>query len=157
MRGRGALALYAVGWVVVAVAVGVVVWGVISRAGDGVTGGIDAIPSADRSAASTHSGTPDGSPSASSPGPTDTSSPASSAAPVDRTWQGSAGVVSAECRGATIRLTGASPTSGFAVEVDDDGPDRVRVEFDSEESRTRVEAACVAGVPAFTEDRDGED
>ncbi len=161
MTGRRSVALAVVGWVVVAVAGAVLVWGVISRAGDGVSGDLDALPSVERSAASRDpSGTPDrsppGSPSTSSSPPA-TSTPASPTRPVERTWHGAAGVVSAECDGAAIRLTLATPTSGYAQEVDETGPDRVRVEFETDESRTRVEARCVDGIPEFSEDRSGED
>ena len=155
MSGRWALALAVCGWVAVAVAGAVLVWGVISRAGDGVSGDLDALPSAARSAGSSDSsGTPDRSPPP-SPSPSATST-ARSSSPASRTWQGAAGAVSAECRGTAIRLTGATPSSGYAVEVDDSGPDRVRVEFETEESRTRVESVCVAGVPEFTDRSDAD-
>lgn len=172
MKARRDVALAVVVWVVVVVVCASLVWAVISRAGRGVAGGDDPLPAAERSApaASDSAGTPTRSPSrspsgsssssSSSPSSSDPSSgPGSPAVTVRRSWQGRAGVVFAECRGTAIRLTGASPTSGYAAEVDDSGPDRVRVEFESEDGdrRTWVEAECRAGVPAFTEDRQGED
>jgi len=160
MRPRRAVALGVAAWVVVAVAGAVLVWGVISRAGDGVSSGIEALPSAEPSGEPrSPSGSPDRSPteSSSSLRPTassGTSSPPSSATPVARTWHDSAGAVSAECRGATIRLTGSTAYSGYSLEVDERGPDRVRVEFETEERRTRVEAECSGGEPVFSVDRD---
>ncbi len=90
------------------------------------------------------------------PGPGPTSSPnnpppSSSPPPpkptqdqgVRRTWQGSAGVVTVECRGATISLQGAQPNSGWSIEIDERGPEEVRIEFDSNDGdrRTRVQSA----------------
>jgi hypothetical protein len=99
------------------------------------------------------------------PGPGPTSSPSSpppqSSPPpsqppaeqqgVRRTWQGNAGSVTVECRGAQIELLGAQPNTGWSVEVEDRGPDRVRVDFErtNGERRTRVEAVCVGGTPRF--------
>ena len=39
-----------------------------------------------------------------------------------------------------VELQAATPLPGFAVEVDDDGPDRVRVEFAGVDTDVRVEA-----------------
>ena len=165
MSPRRAVALGVVVWVVVAVAGAALVWGVISRAGDGVSRDIEALPSAEpsggprdpsrtppqqsptRSPSSSPSSPPTSTPPATSP-------PVSPAAPVRRTWQDAAGVVSAECSGSAIRITGATSNSGYAVEVDDYGPDRGRVEFETEETRIRVEAECSGGVPVFIEERD---
>ena len=68
-------------------------------------------------------------------------------------------MVVAECTGHEIGLGGAQPASGWKVEVDDTGPDRVRVDFEAsdERARVRVEAVCVGGAPAFSVDADGED
>ncbi len=75
---------------------------------------------------------------------------------VRRTWQGSAGVVTVECRGATISLKGAQPNSGWSIEIDERGPEEVRVEFDSNDGdrRTRVQSECVGGTPRFNVDVD---
>jgi hypothetical protein len=69
-----------------------------------------------------------------------------------RSWQGAAGTVSASCTGATISLQSVTPNDGWGFEVDDRGPQRVRVEFTSrgeEEHETRVEAECLGGEPRF--------
>ncbi|MGH3307498.1 MAG: hypothetical protein ACRDOX_07380 [Nocardioides sp.] len=75
---------------------------------------------------------------------------------VRRTWQGSAGVVTVECRGATISLEGAQPNSGWSIEIDRRGPDEVRVDFESNDGdrRTRVQSECVGGTPRFDVDQD---
>lgn len=39
-----------------------------------------------------------------------------------------------------VELQAATPAAGFGVEIDDSGPSRVRVEFESEDSDIRVEA-----------------
>lgn len=158
MSARHAVTLWVVGWVVVAAAGATLTWAVISRAGTGVSGGLETLPSSAPTSSSseprpgtTLSPEPSGSGSTSS----GSTSPPSST-PVVRTWQGSAGYVSAACRGSSIELTGATPSSGFTMEVDDVGPDRIRVEFENDESRTRVEAECVDGVPVFSDDHSGE-
>ena len=167
MRARPAVALWVVGWVVVAVAGAALAWGVISRAGGGVSGGLDttAQPPGDTSAPSgTVTGrtlSPSDSPSTSTPDPSSSTSTddgtGGAVAVVSRTWQGTAGVVTVSCQGTAIRLDGgAVGYSGYDVEVDDSGPDRVRVEFESEDSRVRVEAACVDGMPVFEDDRSGQ-
>ncbi len=45
----------------------------------------------------------------------------------------------------------AIPDSGFGFEIDDRGPDRVRVELEraSDGDRSRIEARCVDGIPVF--------
>ena len=106
-----------------------------------------------------------------SPGPRPSSSPnnppPSSSPPqpkptqdqgVRRTWQGSAGVVTVECRGPSISLQGAQPNSGWSIEVDERGPEEVRVEFDSNDGdrRTRVQSECVGGTPRFDVDREDD-
>jgi hypothetical protein len=55
------------------------------------------------------------------------------------------------CTGDTIRLVTSSPNPGFRVELDETGPDKVRVEFENtdDERNTRVEATCDSGVPTF--------
>ena len=153
MSARREVTLAVVAWVVVVVIGAGLVWFVISRAGTGVTGGgEDPLPAAEPATRARDLTSPTASPTSSASDPSST--PAATADPVRGTWQGAPGVVSVECRGSSARLTGAAPNSGYAVEVDDSGPGRIRVEFESEERdlRTRVEATCVAGAPSFTED-----
>ena len=72
-----------------------------------------------------------------------------------RTWQGTAGIVTAECTGSAISLVSLLPADGYKYEQDDRGPDELRVEFETfdERSRTRVEASCHNGVPEFAVDQ----
>lgn len=39
-----------------------------------------------------------------------------------------------------VELQAATPAPGFEMEIDDDGPQRVRVEFDNDDTDIRVEA-----------------
>jgi hypothetical protein len=163
-------------WVAVVTAGATLVWTVISDAGAGVAGelptppatpasgqGPSSRPSQTPSDTASPSGTaPSGTaPSGTAPSGTGTPSPSPPASsstsdpqppdpgPVRRTWQGAAGVVVAECRGGAIGLVGAQPASGWSVEVDDTGPDDLRVEFENGDARVRVEASCVDGTPSF--------
>lgn len=136
--------------------------------------GAPSAPSSSAGPSGTPSSPPTGQPSSppSSP-PTSSSStgsgpanPPTSATPaptaVRRTWQGEAGAVVAECKGARISLVGAQPNSGWRVEVDGRGPEEVSVHFRSsseegderEEARgsgeVEVHARCQAGAPAFS-------
>jgi hypothetical protein len=159
------VALAVLGWVVV-VAIGTgLVWAVVSRAGQGVTEQPDALEDAQGTGTVVQAPTvrPSGQSSGTTSTPPDRSEPTtgatgtgSAATAVRDTWHGAAGVVSVECRGATIRLTGAVAFSGYSAETDDSGPDDVKVEFESGdgERRTRVEAECADGVPAFSVDQD---
>lgn len=62
-----------------------------------------------------------------------------------------------ECRGAAASFVNALPDNGFHSEIDDRGPERVRVEFEAEEdARSRIEATCVDGVPVFEPEIDSE-
>jgi hypothetical protein len=45
----------------------------------------------------------------------------------------------------SVQLVSATPASGFAAEVDDDGPERVRVEFRSDGHETKIEATPGGG------------
>ena len=167
--------LGAVAWVLVVTAGATLVWTVISDAGSGVagelptetpasTGGQSASerpsPSGTPSqSASAASASPSASPSARRPGrrrrrPPRPDQP--TADPVRRSWRGAAGVVVAECRGGAITLVSAQPTSGWTIEVDDTGPDDLRVEFENADARVRVEATCAGGTPSFAVDSDGD-
>ena len=49
------------------------------------------------------------------------------------------GTVVVRYRPGEVELQAATPAPGFAVEIDDAGPPRVRVEFDSDEVEARIE------------------
>ncbi|HET8740824.1 MAG TPA: hypothetical protein VFO17_13960 [Acidimicrobiia bacterium] len=57
-----------------------------------------------------------------------------------RTINSSGGVVVIRYRPQEVDLQAATPASGFGVEIDDPGPSRVRVEFENDDDRVRVEA-----------------
>ena len=54
-----------------------------------------------------------------------------------------------------VELQAATPAPGFAVEIDDDGPERVRVEFVSDDVEVRVEVRWENG--SLDIDVDGND
>ena len=57
------------------------------------------------------------------------------------------GSITVEQVGTTIRLLGEpQPASGYSVEVEDDGPDRVRVRFEDGERRSRITVELVDGM-----------
>jgi len=161
-------ALGTVVWVLVVTAGATLVWTVISDAGAEVAGELPTTPvaSTDGQRASdpptptaTATGTPTGTPTGTATGPSapSTSAPQEPAQPADlvrRTWRGAAGFVVAECRGAAISLGAAQPNSGWWIEVDHTGPDDLRVEFENDGARVRVEASCVGGTPSFAVDSD---
>lgn len=62
------------------------------------------------------------------------------AAPVweARTVQSGGGTVTVRAAPGAVEFVSAVPAPGFAVEVDDDGPTRVRVEFESDAERFEV-------------------
>ncbi len=136
-------------WVGVVAVVAALVWVVITRAGAGVAG--------DDGLGDTGSPAPVGSGTSSTRTPTP-SEPTTRVnpdpKPVQRTARGAGGTVTVSCTGTLARLVGATPTGGYGTEVEDSGPDRVRVDFESEESRTRIEASCVDGSPSFSVEED---
>lgn len=165
-------------WLAVVALGSAVVWGVISRAGREVvpaaepeivarTGPTTAAPSPDRtrppaspsSSAPKPSGRPSSPATAPTPAPATTpADPSTSPAPEAdatvqrRTWQGPGGFVSAECRGSRISLQAAQADAGFAVQVDERGPEEVHVHFEGREDEGReseVEGRCRDGVPVF--------
>jgi hypothetical protein len=158
--------LGAVVWLVVVTAGAALVWTVISDAGAEVAGELPTTttgtssggrpasdpPSPTATGTATAPQTPN--PTATGPAPS-TSTPDQAADPVRRSWRGAAGVVVAECRGGAISLSSAQPNSGWWIEVDNAGPDDLRVEFENaDDGRVRVEARCADGTPSFAVDSD---
>jgi cytoskeletal protein RodZ len=77
------------------------------------------------------------------PSSTSPSAPASTDAAAEwsvRTVNSAGGTVIIRHRPGVVELQAATPASGFSVEVDDSGPTRVRVEFESDDADIRVEA-----------------
>lgn len=62
-----------------------------------------------------------------------------------RTINSVGGSVVVRSRPGEVELQAATPAPGFAVEIDDDGPELVRVEFDSDGSEVRIEARWANG------------
>ena len=163
MRATRAVLLGLAAWLVIVAVGSTAVWLVISRAGEdvGATSRAPLRAGATASAAPSHPGTERPGPVRSSPA---LPSPAPPTSPPERTrtWQGVGGVVTARCRGETVRLAAAQPDPGFAVDVADRGPDSLEVTFEGREDegdrKTELRAVCVAGVPRFTaQGEDGRD
>jgi hypothetical protein len=121
---------------------------VISRAGEGVAS--TAQPDVgDPAATRTPSPEPEREPEASSREPRE--QPGNR-----RTWHGAAGYVTVACDDGAASLPSAGPNPGWRIEIDDTGPDEVRVEFEvgDGDGRVRVEAVCRTGAPVFEVDSD---
>lgn len=70
-----------------------------------------------------------------------------------RTINSVGGSVVVRHRPAEVELQAATPAPGFAVEIDDDGPERVRVEFDSDAVEVRIEVRWENGSLAIDIDK----
>ena len=57
-----------------------------------------------------------------------------------KTFNGEGGSVSIRFRSTSVELVVATPASGYAVDVEDSGPARVRVRFRGDDHETRIEA-----------------
>lgn len=57
------------------------------------------------------------------------------------------GVVTVRYRGGRTTLVGATPNSGFEVDVHDSGPDEVEVRFRSDDHESRLVTRWTAGAP----------
>jgi hypothetical protein len=70
-------------------------------------------------------------------------------------------VVVVECLGPAASLVGAQADTGFKVEVEKRGPQRVEVEFDGQgekdQQESKVRAHCANGVPVFEVDSNSDD
>jgi hypothetical protein len=144
-------------WLVVVAIGSTLVWTVISRAGEQVVSSSDPL-------VVTNGPKPTRSPSPSSSSPP--SSPASSSSPAGpaperRTWQGVGGLVVAQCVGSAISRVSLLPDDGYAVELKEDGPEELEVEFEGREdesgSQSSVSATCVDGVPVFQSQVESDD
>ena len=145
------------------------VWVAISRAGNHVTsqtaptlpGTHTITPAAQPTPRATPSATPRPIPQAT---PLPTPRPSSRPTPSDprtdnpgpvatrASWSGSAGRVTATCRGQQIRLDAAVPANGFSVEIGNRGPETLEIEFHQTrgENESKVRGVCRAGGPVFT-------
>jgi hypothetical protein len=103
------------------------------------TTGLTAASSSSSSTTSTSPTTTSSSSTSSSAETTSSSSGASQDWSV-RTINSPGGTVVVRYRPEQVELQAATPAPGFGVEVDEAGPPRVRVEFESDDDRWRVEA-----------------
>jgi hypothetical protein len=69
--------------------------------------------------------------------------------------------VVAQCVGSAISRVSLLPDDGYAVDLKDDGPEQLEVEFEGREdesgSQSSVSATCVDGVPVFQSQVEGDD
>jgi hypothetical protein len=86
-----------------------------------------------------------------SPRPTESSPPAPAQTVTRRL---AAGTVSVRFAGGSVSLVSAVPAPGFALEVKDAGPERVEVEFRSEDRQSKVRAEYEDGVPSVRVEED---
>ncbi len=142
-------------WVGVVAVVAALVWVVITRAGAGV--------SDDTGLGDTGAPAPIGTSSSREPSTTPTRTPRPSASstradpapePVQRSASGVGGTLTVRCTGRAADMVAATPSGGYAAEVKDAGPDRIRVEFETERSSTEIEATCPGGSPSFSVEED---
>jgi hypothetical protein len=69
-------------------------------------------------------------------------------------YEGIGGSITVRLSGGTVTLASApTPSPGFTVRVDDDGPDRVRVRFERDDERTEIRVELEDGrlVPTIEE------
>jgi hypothetical protein len=71
------------------------------------------------------------------------------------------GLVIAQCDGSAISRVSLLPDDGYAVDLKDDGPEELEVEFEGREdesgSQSTVTARCEGGVPVFDAQVEGGD
>lgn len=111
------------------------------------TSDFEATTTTARATTTTSSATPSTSASTTS---TSSSSPSTSGTTEAEQWEvrtvtTGGGVVVLRHRPEEVELVAATPAPGFSVEVDDSGPSRVRVEFESDAADYRVEARWEGG------------
>lgn len=167
-------------WLVVVAVGSTLVWAVISRAGERIVASDDPLVATSGTSASqaakpeptASASKSEPTPSTATPPPTSStstppatsgtsrppSSPSSPRTPPAlelerRTWQGPGGLVVAQCKGTTISRVSLLPDNGYQVELKNDGPEELEVEFEGREdesgSSASVHAVCVDGAPVF--------
>ncbi|HSM43551.1 MAG TPA: hypothetical protein VK969_00895 [Acidimicrobiia bacterium] len=144
----------AAAWVAAVVAATVLTWQIVgladSQVGESPVAVAPVLPTTLPEGSTSSAPTTSLDPTPSSTGPTSTTSTVAtnstspSTAPTPewsvRTVNSPGGTVVIRHRPGVVELQGATPAPGFGVEIDDDGPDRVRVEFESGDDDFRVEA-----------------
>jgi len=153
-------------WSLAVVTVAGLAWFAIDSAGDSVSGSqnVTVIPAnADGSQAGTATGSgrtslgpavgPDGSVPSGAAGTTTSPpvTPRSAAQPVSKTYNGSAGRVTVSCTGSVAAMESASPSGGWSMTVEEEGPQVVEVVFGhGSDTGVTVEARCAGGAPVFS-------
>jgi hypothetical protein len=66
------------------------------------------------------------------------------------------GTVGVAVSGGTVTLVSATPVTPYHVDVEDDGPEKVEVEFDSESTEYQVRAFVDDGELIWEVDQSGE-
>lgn len=142
----------AVAWVAAVLITTAVTWQIVSFADSQVsarpvevvavtsTASTSATSSSVANTSTTVPGTTGSSTSSTTTSSTSASTPTTDAEWSVRTISSAGGTVVIRHRPGEVELQAATPASGFEVEIDDAGPDRVRVEFESDDSDVRVEA-----------------
>ena len=145
----------AAAWVAAVVAATVLTWQIVgladSQVGESPVAAAPVLPTTLPEGSTSSAPTTSLDPTPSTTGPTSTTStvaagstsPSSTATTAEwsvRTVNSPGGTVVIRHRPGVVELQGATPAQGFGVEIDDDGPDRVRVEFEAEDEEYRVEA-----------------
>ena len=95
-------------------------------------------------------------PPATTPPPTTTSPPAAPAE-TTRTITAKGGTVAVRYASGRVTLMWARPNDGFEVDVAEDGPDSVEVEFTSDEHRSRIRASYDGDEPSHRVEEDSDD
>ncbi|MCC6496147.1 MAG: hypothetical protein IT193_07785 [Propionibacteriaceae bacterium] len=138
MRRGLPLVVWAAVWAVVVAVSATSVWAAISRAGARTNQAAPQLPVSRVTY---------------TPRPTPSDVPTGSAGPVARqgSWSGSAGRVTATCRGQRIGLDAAVPADGFTIEIENRGPVALEVEFKQARAdrEYKVRAVCRAAAPVF--------
>lgn len=153
---------YALGWLLATVLVTLAAWWVVAAASGEVnavsgaplivpttsTSRVEGSPSSTSTTVATTSSTstPGTTSSTSTPGstsstsaPADTSTTTSTESPSGvETIPSPGGTVTVSFGNGGVNLQGASPAFGYAMEVKDSGPDRVRVDFESDDGEISV-------------------
>lgn len=90
------------------------------------------------------------------PTPAPSSSTTSAAVAVDRSIQVDGGSVGVRCTGPDVSLRFAQPANGWSVKVEERGPLRVQVTFETSTREIRVRGECQGGVPTLRGETDSE-
>lgn len=148
----GAFPVWFVVWVLVAATGSWLVWQVVSRAGEEVASDTGAAVAPAPAEATRPA--PAGADASGTPSPAPGAGASAAAPPTQRTWTGRGGSVTVACDAQRIRLIRAVPsTEGYAVDVEESGPDEVRLHFEGREDRdgeeTEVRSRCERGTPQF--------